>query len=226
MQLFYTPNPKSDILDGDEYYHCVKSLRKKEGDIIYTTDGKGNLFKSKIEKIEKILCYLGKKEKVKSISQKKINHISICLIKSQRRIDWMIEKLTEIGINEISFITSQNCERKKLNYDRLNKKIISAAKQCNSLFLPKVNEIISLDQFLNKTKNINNKFFADLESKNKLKIYGDNLNSLLIIGPEGDFTEEEKEKIKGFEFRSITLGNQILRSETAAVIGGYLLREF
>ena len=120
----------------------------------------------------------------------------------------MIEKLTEIGINEISFITSQNCERKKLNYDRLNKKIIS------------------LDQFLNKTKNINNKFFADLESKNKLKIYGDNLNSLLIIGPEGDFTEEEKEKIKGFEFRSITLGDQILRSETAAVVGGYLLREF
>ena len=129
MQLFYTPNPKSDILDGDEFYHCVKSLRKKEGDIIYTTDGKGNLFKSKIEKIEKILCYLGKKEKVKSISQKKINHISICLIKSQSRIDWMIEKLTEIGINEISFITSKNCERKKLNYDRLNKKIIPSIYQ-------------------------------------------------------------------------------------------------
>ena len=226
MQLFYTPNPKSDILDGDEFYHCIKSLRKKEGDVIYTTDGKGNLFKTKIEKIEKSLSYLEKKEKIKSISQKKTNHISICLIKSQSRIDWMVEKLTEIGINEISFITSKNCERKKLNYDRLNKKIISAAKQCNSLFLPKVNEIISLDQFLDKTKNNDNKFFADLESKNKLKTYGDNLNSLLIIGPEGDFTKEEKEKIKGFEFRSITLGNQILRSETAAVVGGYLLREF
>ncbi len=226
MQLFYTPNPKSDILDGDEFYHCIKSLRKKEGDVIYTTDGKGNLFKTKIEKIEKSLSYLEKKEKIKSISQKKTNHVSICLIKSQSRIDWMVEKLTEIGINEISFITSKNCERKKLNYDRLNKKIISAAKQCNSLFLPKVNEIISLDRFLDKTKNNDNKFFADLESKNKLKTYGDNLNSLLIIGPEGDFTKEEKEKIKGFEFRSITLGNQILRSETAAVVGGYLLREF
>ena len=226
MQLFYTPNPKSDILDGDEFYHCIKSLRKKEGDVIYTTDGKGNLFKTKIEKIEKSLSYLEKKEKIKSISQKKTNHVSICLIKSQSRIDWMVEKLTEIGINEISFITSKNCERKKLNYDRLNKKIISAAKQCNSLFLPKVNEIISLDRFLDKTKSNDNKFFADLESKNKLKTYGDNLNSLLIIGPEGDFTKEEKEKIKGFEFRSITLGNQILRSETAAVVGGYLLREF
>ena len=111
---------------------------------------------------------LREERKSKIHISKKINHISICLIKSQSRIDWMIEKLTEIGINEISFINSQNCERKKLNYDRLNKKIISAAKQCNSLFLPKVNEIISLDQFLNKTKNINNKFFADLESKNKL----------------------------------------------------------
>lgn len=225
MQLFYTPNSKSDILDGDEFYHCVKSLRKKEGDVIFTTDGKGNLFKTKIEKIEKSLCYLNKKEKVKSIYQKKTNHVSICLIKSQSRIDWMIEKLTEVGINEISFITSQNCERKKLNYDRLNKKVISAAKQCNSLFLPKINEITSLDQFLNKTKNINNKFFADLDSKNKLKTYGDNFNSILLIGPEGDFTEEEKIRIKSFEFRNITLGNQILRSETAAVVGGYLLKE-
>ena len=226
MQLFYTPNPKSNILDGDEFYHCIKSLRKKEGDIIYTTDGKGNLFKTKIEKIEKSLSYLEKKKKIKSISQKKTNHVSICLIKSQSRIDWMVEKLTEIGINQISFISSQNCERNKLNFDRLNKKIISAAKQCNSLFLPKLNEIISLDKFLDKTENNDNKFFADLESKNKLKTYGDNSYSLLLIGPEGDFTREEKEKIKGFKFKSITLGDQILRSETAAVVGGYMLSEF
>ena len=104
--------------------------------------------------------------------------------------------------------------------------IISAAKQCNSLFLPKLNEIISLDKFLDKTKNNVNKFFADLESKNKLKTNGDNSNSLLLIGPEGDFTREEKDKIKGFKFKSITLGDQILRSETAAVVGGYMLSEF
>lgn len=225
MQLFYTPNPKSDFLDGDEFYHCIKSLRKKEGDIIYTTDGKGNLFKTKIEKIKKSLCYLEKKEKIKSISQNKTNNVSICLIKSQSRIDWMVEKLTEIGINEISFITCKNCERKKLNYDRLNKKIISAAKQCNSLFLPKINEIISLNQFLDKTKNIDNKYFADIESNYKLKIYGDNLNSLILIGPEGDFTKDEKENIKRYGYTSITLGDQILRSETAAVVGGYLLKQ-
>jgi len=226
LQLFYTPNPKSNILDGEEFYHCVKSLRKKVGDIIFTTDGKGNLFKTKIEKIEKISCCLEKKEKVKSLTQNKINHITISLIKSQSRIDWMVEKLTEIGINQISFISSQNCERNKLNFDRLNKKIISAAKQCNSLFLPQLNEITSLDKFLYKTRNNDNKFFADLESKNKLKTYGDNSNSILLIGPEGDFTREEKEKIKGFKFKSITLGDQILRSETAAVVGGYILSEF
>ena len=225
MQLFYTPNPKSNILDGEEFYHCVKSLRKKVGDIIFTTDGKGNLFKTKIEKIEKKSCYLEKKEKIKSLTQNKINHISISLIKSQNRIDWMVEKLTEIGVNEITFILSQNCERKRLNYERLNKKLISAAKQCNSLFLPKINPIISLDQFLLNTKNKDNKFFADLESKNKLNKCGDNINSLLIIGPEGDFTNEEKEKIKQSGYNGISLGNQILRSETAAVVGGYLLSE-
>ena len=72
--------------------------------------------------------------KIKSLTQNKINHISISLIKSQNRIDWMVEKLTEIGVNEITFILSQNCERKRLNYERLNKKLISAAKQCNSFF--------------------------------------------------------------------------------------------
>ena len=106
-----------------------------------------------------------------------------------------------------------------------NKKLISAAKQCNSLFLPKINPIISLDQFLLNTKNKDNKFFADLESKNKLNKSEDNINSLLIIGPEGDFTNEEKEKIKQSGYNSISLGNQILRSETAAVVGGYLLSE-
>ena len=95
MQLFYTPNPKSNILDGEEFYHCVKSLRKKVGDIIFTTDGKGNLFKTKIEKIEKKSCYLEKKEKIKSLTQNKINHISISLIKSQNRIDWMVAYLDD-----------------------------------------------------------------------------------------------------------------------------------
>ena len=71
MQLFYTPNPKSNILDGDEFYHCIKSLRKKEGDIIYTTDGKGNLFKTKIEKIEKSFSYLENKKKNKIYISKK-----------------------------------------------------------------------------------------------------------------------------------------------------------
>ena len=77
MQLFYTPNPKSNILDGEEFYHCVKSLRKKVGDIIFTTDGKGNLFKTKIEKIEKKSCYLEKKEKIKSLTPVSYTHLTL-----------------------------------------------------------------------------------------------------------------------------------------------------
>ena len=224
MQLFYTSNPNSNYLDKEEFYHCIKVLRNKKNKTIHLTDGKGNLYESKILNISKQKCEIELPKKIKSEKQKIISHIVIAPTKSYNRIEWAVEKLTEIGINKISFICTNNSERRELKVERLQKKSISAMKQSKSLFKPVIENIISLNKLLEKYKNYENKFVADIKSNktlNKIKVVG---NSIFLIGPEGDFTSEEMKKISINGFSKITLGNKILRTETAAIMAGYLIK--
>ena len=224
MQLFYTSNPNSNYLDKEEFYHCIKVLRNKKNKKINLTDGKGNLYESKILNISKQKCEIELPKKIKSEKQKIISHIVIAPTKSFSRIEWAVEKLTEIGINKISFIYTNNSERRELKVERLQKKSISAMKQSKSLFKPVIENIISLNKLLEKYKNYENKFVADIKSNktlNKIKVVG---NSIFLIGPEGDFTSEEMKKISINGFSKITLGNKILRTETAAIMAGYLIK--
>ena len=224
MQLFYTSNPNSNYLDKEEFYHCIKVLRNKKNKKIHLTDGKGNLYESKILNISKQKCEIELPKKIKSEKQKIISHIVIAPTKSFSRIEWAVEKLTEIGINKISFIYTNNSERRELKVERLQKKSISAMKQSKSLFKPVIENIISLNNLLQKYESYENKFVADIKSKktlNKIKTAG---NSIFLIGPEGDFTTEEIKKISINGFSKITLGNKILRTETAAIMAGYLIK--
>ena len=223
MQLFYTSNPDATILEGDEFFHCTKVLRNRENDNIFLTDGRGNLFESKILKIKKNHCEIKKLKKIKTIKKNNTNHVVFSIIKSQNRLEWMIEKLTEIGIDEITFISTKNSERSNINYNRIDEKIISALKQCKSLFKPKINELISLNEFLKNDYKTSNKYVADLSSKIEMKKNNNDKNSLIVVGPEGDFSKEELEILNKKGYQKISLGNQVLRSETAALVGGYLL---
>lgn len=224
MQLFYTSNPNSNYLDKEEFYHCIKVLRNKKNKKINLTDGKGNLYESKILNISKQKCEIELPKKIKNEKQKIISHIVIAPTKSFSRIEWAVEKLTEIGINKISFIYTNNSERRELKVERLQKKSISAMKQSKSLFKPVIENIISLNNLLEKYEKYENKFVADIKSKktlNKIKTEG---NSIFLIGPEGDFTTEEMKKISINGFTKITLGNKVLRTETAAIMAGYLIK--
>ncbi len=223
MQLFYTSNPNATILEADEFFHCTKVLRNREKDIIYLTDGKGNLYESEILKIKKNQCDIRSIKKIKTLKKNKKNHVVISVIKSQNRLEWMVEKLTEIGIDEITFISTKHSERSNINYKRIDKKIISALKQCKSLFKPKINKLISVNDFLKYDFETSNKYIADLSSKIEMKKNKNHINSLIVIGPEGDFSKEELEDFKKKGYQKISLGNQVLRSETAAIVGGYLL---
>ncbi len=223
MQLFYTSNPNATILEADEFFHCTKVLRNREKDIIYLTDGKGNLYESEILKIKKNQCDIRSIKKIKTLKKNKKNHVVISVIKSQNRLEWMVEKLTEIGIDEITFISTKHSEKSNINYKRIDKKIISALKQCKSLFKPKINKLISVNDFLKYDFETSNKYIADLSSKIEMKKNKNHINSLIIIGPEGDFSKEEIENFKKKGYQKISLGNQVLRSETAAIVGGYLL---
>ena len=140
MQLFYLENIKSDYLEGSEYNHCCNVLRKNQGDKISVTDGNGNLYSTEIEKIKNKKVYLH--NWVKTISKKKQNNTCVAVAppKSYNRLEWMVEKLTEIGISKIIFIITSNSERKKIRKERLEKKMISAMKQCNSLYKTKIDD--------------------------------------------------------------------------------------
>ena len=134
----------------------------------------------------------------------------------------MTEKLSDIGLSIISFIYTDNSERRKIKIERIERKAISAMKQSKSLFKPKIEEIMSLDSFLKKEILIEYKYFADIQSNIKITS-SKNKDSIIIVGPEGDFRTDEKIKIKERGFKGVSLGNQIFRTETAAILSAFKL---
>ncbi len=219
MNLFYSNFNKSDsdiILDEIDSKHLSKSLRKKVGDIIRVTNGEGIEIRGEIIR-------LGKNIKIKIINKIKHRkkdisiHIAMSPLKNPSRFEWFVEKSTEIGISEITPIITKFSEKKKVNINRLNKIIISSMKQSNQFYLPKVNPIISFEDFLKFNKDY--KLIAHLKNSNSFnkKTIGSKGKIVVMIGPEGGFSEEEiliagKEKIK-----EISFGKNRLRSETAGV---------
>ena len=222
MQIFYLKNIKSDFLEGQEYNHCYNVLRKKVRDKIKLTDGKGNLYSAEIKEIKNRKIHLNKLKILKSIKKNKSTFVAVAPPKSFNRVEWMVEKLTEIGICKIFFIETSNSERNKIRIGRLEKKIISAMKQCNSLFKTEIEGIIKIKEFVKKYK-FKNKYVADIKTKSNLVESKINENSVMLIGPEGDLTNEELLMLKKEGYNSITLGKMILRTETAAVVGGFLM---
>ncbi len=219
MNLFYSNFNKSDsdiILDEIDSKHLSKSLRKKAGDIIRVTNGEGIEIRGEIIR-------LGKNIKIKIINKIKHRkkdisiHIAMSPLKNPSRFEWFVEKSTEIGISEITPIITKFSEKKKVNINRLNKIIISSMKQSNQFYLPKVNPIISFEDFLKFNKDY--KLIAHLKNSNSFnkKTIGSKGKIVVMIGPEGGFSEDEiliagKEKIK-----EISFGKNRLRSETAGV---------
>ena len=209
-------------MEGQEYNHCYNVLRKKVRDKIKLTDGKGNLYSAEIKEIKNRKIHLNKLKILKSIKKNKNTFVAVAPPKSFNRVEWMVEKLTEIGICKIFFIETSNSERNKIRIERLEKKIISAMKQCNSLFKTEIEGIIKIKEFVKKYK-FKNKYVADIKSKSDLVVNKINEKSVMLIGPEGDLTNEELLMLKKEGYNSITLGKMILRTETAAVVGGFLM---
>jgi len=224
MQLFYIQNPESEIiLSAEESKHATKVLRKKEGDILNFTDGKGGFYKAKITVADTRKCRL---EIISSEQKEKQHnyhlHIAIAPTKNMDRFEWFLEKATEIGITEITPIICDHSERKIINLDRFEKKIQSAMKQSLKSYLPKLNKATTFKNFLVlQENNTQQKLIAHCEETSKktlksvLKKRGD---TTILIGPEGDFSSDEIKKSLRIGFAPISLGNSRLRTETAAVV--------
>ena len=223
MYLFYNPDISSDkyILPEPESKHCIKVLRLKTGDTIHLTDGMGKLCETRIidDNIKKCTLEIIRVQKEVGKRNYKI-HIAVAPTKNISRFEWFLEKATEIGIDEITPVICEHSERKLIKTERLNKVITSAMKQSLKTYYPKLNKAIKYKDFI-KNDFKGNKFIAYCtdEYRNTLKnIYQKGTDALILIGPEGDFSEEEIKKAINTGYTPVSLGESRLRTETAALV--------
>ena len=224
MQLFYNPDidetTESFSFDKEESRHIIKVLRKKDSDILHVTNGHGLLFETEITLASDNKCIVDVLSIKKAPEPKFRLHLAVAPTKMNDRFEWFLEKATEIGIQEITPVFCDRSERKVINPERFEKIILSAMKQSNETYLPKLNEAISFKEFI-KQKSEGLQLIAHCEETDKKslkEVLKPNENITLLIGPEGDFSEKEIALAIENNYQPVTLGNTRLRTETAAVV--------
>lgn len=223
MQLFYSPEISSDSkqysFSKEESKHIVRVLRKKEGDLLNITNGLGSLFTVEITVADVKNCL------VNIITEKRVEnhnyrlHIAIAPTKMNDRLEWFLEKATEIGIDEITPVICDNSERKVIKKERLEKIIQSAMKQSLQMHLPKLNDAISFKSFINQDFK-GQTFIAHCEEQEKHELFPQITKKedyTILIGPEGDFSNNEIATALTKGFNPVALGNTRLRTETAGI---------
>jgi 16S rRNA (uracil1498-N3)-methyltransferase len=228
MQLFYDKsiqkNDKQFTFDKAESKHVIRVLRKKENDILYLTNGSGFLFTSKISVANDKKCLVEiVKEEFKENTFSYNLHIAIAPTKNNQRLEWFLEKATEIGISEITPLICNHSERKIVKIERFEKVLTSAMKQSNQLYLPKINESISFNNFL-KREQEGDLFIAHCEETDKKTLKSQlkkNRKVTILIGPEGDFSLGEIELALQNNYIPVSLGDSRLRTETAGIVAAH-----
>ena len=230
MQLFFTQNIHNNIaiLEEDEARHATQVLRKRIGDTLTLTDGQGNWYEGDIIDLNKKTCVVGIKTTKEAYNKRDFYlHIAIAPTKNIDRFEWFLEKATEIGIDEITPLICQRSERTVIKPERLRGVIASAMKQSLKAYLPKMNESIDFQRFIKqdfsfyKNKSI---AYCNDDSTGPLSIgYEKGSSSVILIGPEGDFSEAEVKKAFEQNFVGVSLGSSRLRTETAGLVACHTL---
>lgn len=222
MHIFYTPDIHSDkyLLNEEESKHCTRVLRLKEKDQVNLVDGKGGFYLAEIiDDHPKRTALSVIKQTLTYQKRNHYLHIAVAPTKNIDRFEWFLEKATEIGIDEITPIICERSERKDVKTERSEKVLIAAMKQSLKAYLPKINPQQSFSNLLSSV-NEDHKFIAHCLPNEKKEIRDHLRNQksyLVLIGPEGDFSEQEINKALQNGFLPITLGNSRLRTETAAL---------
>jgi 16S rRNA (uracil1498-N3)-methyltransferase len=223
MQLFYVPNISGTevILNETESKHAIRVLRLPIGASIKLIDGTGGFYEARITDTNPKKCKLEIIDSQPEFGKKNFKlHIAIAPTKNIDRFEWFLEKCTEIGIDEITPIISEHSERKVIKPERLQKILVSAMKQSVKAYLPKLNELTSFKSFIGLLDE-SKKYIAHCNQGEKSHLKnevseGDDV--VLLIGPEGDFSPEEVEWAKEYDYQEISLGTARLRTETAGVV--------
>lgn len=225
--LFYQPGIPSGsyFLDPEESRHATKVLRKKTGDTIHITDGKGVLYTCRITDAKPDVCAF-KVESSEPEKNKSFNiHLAIAPTKNPDRLEWFVEKAVEIGVDGISFLECDNSERTTIKLERIEKLAISAMKQSLKITLPKIHAIRPLRKFISES-NSSSKFIAYVDQTNPDQLFKAariNENYTVLIGPEGDFSPAELELALQNGYKKVALGPSRLRTETAGIVACHTL---
>ncbi len=221
MSLFYLPAIRDGIhyFNDEESKHIARVLRMKMGDTLSITDGLGTFYQAKITNPDPRKCTIEVFEKREVRKKEHTIHIAIAPPKNSDRIEWFVEKAVEIGIDEVSFFYSQNSERKNINLERIEKIAVSALKQSQQAWLPKLNSLRTFKEVTSAMAE--QRFIAYVDSANTAQLKSRALPKkgyLILIGPEGDFSKEELTMAIECGFEKVSLGANRLRTETAGLV--------
>jgi 16S rRNA (uracil1498-N3)-methyltransferase len=224
MHFFYFPDLSSNLitLDEDESKHAIRVLRLKNEDEVMLVDGKGTRAFAKVSDDHPKRCTLEITKREEETTGRNFKlHVAVAPTKNLDRMEWFVEKATEIGIDSITLISCDHSERFTVKTERMEKVAVSAIKQSQQAWLPEVKGVISFKEFLANVPANAQKFIAHCADgekfplKEKAKQQGE---IYILIGPEGDFSKEEIVLAAEKGFTAITLGEKRLRTETAALV--------
>lgn len=208
-------------LDSTEATHITKALRMRSGDAILLTNGCGELFKAELT-IDKHHVKAQVVEVLPIQDSAVAVHLGIAPTKNADRIEWLVEKAVEIGIGSITLLACEHSERSKMSVDRLRRVAIAALKQSQRTVLPAIHDVRNFRQWVEEC-NADQRFIAHCHSGEERMLLRDALNAglstALAIGPEGDFSQAEVAFAQTAQFKSVSLGDARLRTETAALAG-------
>ena len=228
MHIFYTPelSGKTYILDETESKHCVRVLRLEKGDGIMLVDGRGGWFTAEIADANPKRCLVDVIKSELNFGLRNFQvQVAIAPTKNIERIEWFLEKATEIGINRVTPLLCRHSERKEIKHDRLEKVMVSAMKQSLKAYLPQLDDLTKLSDLINQPFE-GLKFIAHCGEQHRELLKNrivPNHNYLILIGPEGDFSPEEIELALKSGFQAVSLGDSRLRTETAGVVACHTL---
>ncbi|MBQ8098461.1 MAG: 16S rRNA (uracil(1498)-N(3))-methyltransferase [Bacteroidaceae bacterium] len=233
-RYFYVPDIKiSNELPPEEAHHAMRVLRLREGDEILITDGKGHLYEARLAAVSARSCQFAVDREWQEVRTWQGGlHVAMAPTKNADRTEWAVEKMTEIGIDHISFMECDYSERRKMNLDRLSKILVSAVKQSHKAYVPQMDDMCSFSRFIAKD-DAQEKFIAHCYDDERLCIGGkpfllDALKDAahdvtVLIGPEGDFSVAEVEQAIQAGYQPIALGKSRLRTETAALAALHIM---
>lgn len=228
MQLFYAPDiAHNNELPVEEAGHVLRVLRLSIGDELHLTDGKGSFYTVRISDIQGKRCYVEvlREERQPAFSPVRL-HIAVAPTKNMDRIEWFMEKSTEIGIDRVTCLLCRHSERKEIKTERLHKIAVSAMKQSQKAQLPEIVGMTAFKAFVAQPWE-GAKFIAHCEEEDKRLLkqaYRPGENALVLIGPEGDFSPEEIALALQHGFVPVSLGESRLRTETAALVACHTIQ--